>query len=294
MSVPSFVAFHTLGLCNMGALQINGGSATAVGFTGASAAPIIIAISNDDTLGGIGVSGSSALLPTQSAIKEFVLNNASASTGPTGPMGSPGATGPGIDRSNQLFVDKSGSPSGTGSMNLPFVEIGQAINTIVDASDSNRYIVNVGNGVFAEDFDLIPWVTLKGTGPATTFLTATMTLATAGFTSFPWSRGDSLEAKTFVFADLSIAVPLALSFEGASSHFGRIVFDGCSFSAGVSLDGYVHLSLSGNSATFINCVSSSDLNVSSLSTYVSNSIECPCAHTDTIGFNQCNRSSAMR
>ena len=46
-----------------------------------------------------------------------------------------------------------------------------AINSITDASDTNRYLVRVGPGVYAEEVTMKPWVDIEGSGELVTKIT---------------------------------------------------------------------------------------------------------------------------
>jgi hypothetical protein len=77
---------------------------------------------------------------------------------------------------NTSYVAKNGNDIyGNGSFGNPYLSIQKAINSITNASNSNKYTILVKPGEYAEDLTLKPYVCLKGESKETTKVTGTHT-----------------------------------------------------------------------------------------------------------------------
>ena len=71
--------------------------------------------------------------------------------------------GPSIVDDRQVYVSKGGSDAtGDGTISRPFLTIAAGMTAIVDASTAKRYALNLGPGVYSDDFALKPNVWIVG------------------------------------------------------------------------------------------------------------------------------------
>jgi hypothetical protein len=105
------------------------------------------------------------------------LNGVNGTVGATGPAGPAGSGGGQVSSTTPLYtqmvyVNKNGSDTtGLGSINEPYLTIVKALSTILDATTTKRYTVEVGAGRFDEigDIALVPYVWIIGRQNILTF-----------------------------------------------------------------------------------------------------------------------------
>lgn len=150
-------------------------------------------------------------------------------TGPIGP------TGPGVNNTSEcaptnltqeVFVNKAGSDlTGTGTLCAPFLTIGAAMASILDASPSprKRYNIVIGPGDYIEDVFMKPNVYLYGSGSTRTRIGSGATLITLDPS---WNHGSSANFDDRCgFQDLTIAAGnVTFNFDAVSSQAGKVFF----------------------------------------------------------------------
>jgi hypothetical protein len=115
--------------------------------------------------------------------------------------------------SKQCYVALGGSDtSGDGSINNPYASVGHTLTTITDASATNKYVVNIGPGVYSESYPLLlpPFIWLNGTGNSLNSTAEIRLPHHGGFSAMrlspAWSTGDNAgglaNLKVFFTADL--------------------------------------------------------------------------------------------
>jgi hypothetical protein len=84
-----------------------------------------------------------------------------------------------------IYVDKSGSDStGTGSISRPYLTATFAMSTITSSSSTNRYIINIGPGVFSESsLTLKPWTWIQGAGGKATSISLSNQVVYSGLSA---------------------------------------------------------------------------------------------------------------
>jgi pectin methylesterase-like acyl-CoA thioesterase len=147
--------------------------------------------------------------------------------------------GPRPTASQLVYVNQGGSDvTGNGTPGLPFLTIGHAVASILDASAAKSYVVLVGPGIYTENLVLEPFIFVEGQDPSpiTAVINGTVELAAV----FP-SNAQACLAGFNVMGDCTLNF---LSASASVDLFSNL-FSGNFASTGVD---------DSDSVSFINCL----------------------------------------
>lgn len=225
--------------CKCGKRKTGNGTTGATGATGPQGLPSTGATGATGLQGVIGITGPEG--PTGPQV-----------SGPQGISGQTGIHTPNVAHYADLWVDKSGNDvTGDGTFGNPFLTIPAAINTVIDASSTKRYVIHVGSGNFVENFELPPWTNIQGVNEFSTQISGQIS------NSGSWITTSGAEATLSCLritstVDINFASELALT----DGHFNAY---NCRFEASLSLRGFI-----GATAHIEECIFSGDTTILSV------------------------------
>jgi hypothetical protein len=224
-------------------------------------------------------------------------NGQTGATGPTGIAGLQGATGPTgtvvvfapTSITQNIYVNKGGSDStGDGSITNPYATILFAMSTILDASPTKRYAINVGPGDYPNAFAFKANVFIIGTSVQDTTVSGIVSISHASWTAPGDNRSGYQNLSLLVSGSLSVDFNAVSSVEGkfsfymclmtvtptfvAFSSLNQVLFQACEIVNGfiqTGIDLRLIASSIGNGASIT--VNSSNLSNTKISAYGSGS-----------------------
>ena len=144
--------------------------------------------------------------------------------GSTGPTGSAGGSDLSPSATQLVYVNKAGNDgTGNGSFGAPFLTLAAAMTSIVDASVTKRYVIDLGPGTYTDPFALKPWIAVVGHSNLPTRISGVITF------SADWTpAGDHRSS----FQNITFAtIAQTFDFNTVSSNEGKLLFQNCVFNA---------------------------------------------------------------
>lgn len=121
-----------------------------------------------------------------------------------------------------VYVNKAGNDgTGNGSFGAPFLTLAAAMTSIVDASVTKRYVIDLGPGTYTDPFAVKPWIAIVGHSNLPTRISGAITF------SADWTpAGDHRSS----FQNITFAtIAQVFDFNTVSSNEGKLIFQNCVF-----------------------------------------------------------------
>lgn len=153
------------------------------------------------------------------------IGPASTVPGPRGIQGPPGAGSEGpLPAISQIVVVRQGGNdlTGDGTLDFPYLTITHAMATITDALYEKRYMIDVGPGIYTDNFSWKAWVFLRGSVIQATKLSGTIDINDPSWAILGTHSDERSGAE-----DISFTGTVTLNFTSAPSLYGKFYFENC-------------------------------------------------------------------
>ncbi len=131
--------------------------------------------------------------------------------------------------------------TGNGAFNNPFASVGHAMASILDATSTKKYIIDVSPGQYDQAIALKPWVWVRGADSTNVRLGGIISMDAS------WGAGANLLAG---FDDITFSETApTFDFNSVSSSQGKLFFNNCTFNGTPSFVAFGNI----NQVTLKNC-----------------------------------------
>lgn len=141
---------------------------------------------------------------------------------------------PSSSDSQSVFVNKGGLDlEGHGTtFDKAFLTIGYAMDSIVDASTTKRYVIYIGSGTFTETVTCKNWVFIEGSGNNSTRIAGNVNIDDPS-----WAVPGSTNDQRAGIQEVTVTGSVSLDFDTNLSDYGKFYFNNCNVNTGLTITG---------------------------------------------------------